>query len=554
MFRKLKWFSTFSHRSWSIKRLPNAHHFPNPKSPASPLSSAPTPTATPTEAVDVTLDTLHEIAVYIHRFHNLDLFQQGWYQIKISMRWEDSESMGIPARVVQYEAPELGPEDTYGVWRIDDMENSFSTQPFRIRYARQDVYLSIMIAFNLSDSRHEGPSTSAVILKFELMYSPGLESGPELQSSLGACPAAVHEFRIPPKALLGLHSYCPVHFDALHTVLVDVSVHISLLKASSSTASLKSGFKTGDAWGPLASVGRKQVMLIKALISAYEILLGDLQRISKAIDHALDLTDCTSKLDDMKFVGSVDCTVLGQFSGMQQNGVEKAKGKTDLSDELSYSISWDDLLNAFQILGNQILYLWNTFLMFHRANRAKVMEFLCDTWANDRKAEWSIWMVYSKVEMPSHFLSTGVDESYQPFRAKALSLRKYSVSEDPAQSAAMRAELHWRSIAQMRINNRSLQDMHIFGDPSHIPIVIVEHVTSAPLRTTSGNSYFSQLDQREKHGFLIRPSIEAVEKSTGASSQPSGHVLKIVVFVHGFQVCSTHFSLNELLIYLFWWL
>ncbi|XP_031260706.1 uncharacterized protein LOC116118890 isoform X4 [Pistacia vera] len=233
MFRKLKWFSTFSHRSWSIKRLPNAHHFPNPKSPASPLSSAPTPTATRTEAVDVTLDTLHEIAVYIHR----------WYQIKISMRWEDSESMGTPARVVQYEAPELGPEDTYGVWRIDDMENSFSTQPFRIRYARQDVYLSIMIAFNLSDSRHEGPSTSAVILKFELMYSPGLESGPELQSSLGACPAAVHEFRIPPKALLGLHSYCPVHFDALHTVLVDVSVHISLLKASSSTASLKEPYQ-----------------------------------------------------------------------------------------------------------------------------------------------------------------------------------------------------------------------------------------------------------------------------------------------------------------------
>ncbi|KAJ0078107.1 hypothetical protein Patl1_36926 [Pistacia atlantica] len=526
MFRKLKWFSTFSHRSWSIKRLPNAHHFPNPKSPASPLSSAPTPTATPTEAVDVTLDTLHEIAVYIHRFHNLDLFQQGWYQIKISMRWEDSESMGIPARVVQYEAPELGPEDTYGVWRIDDMENSFSTQPFRIRYARQDVYLSIMIAFNLSDSRHEGPSTSAVILKFELMYSARLESGLELQSSLGACPTAVHEFRIPPKALLGLHSYCPVHFDALHTVLVDVSVHISLLKASSSTASLKSDFKTRDAWGPLASVGRKQVMLIKALISAYEILLGDLQRISKAIDHALDLTDCTSKLDDMKFVGSVDCTVLGQFSGMQQNGVELRL-----------------LVTVYDWLVNEI-----------RANRAKVMEFLCDTWANDRKAEWSIWMVYSKVEMPSHFLSTGVDESYQPFRAKALSLQKYSVSEDPAQSAAMRAELHWRSIAQMRINNRSLQDMHIFGDPSHIPIVIVEHVTSAPLHTTSGNSCFSQLDQRENHGFLIRPSIEAIEKSTGASSQPSGHVLKIVVFVHGFQVCSTHFSLNELLIYLFWWL
>eukprot|EP01018_Ginkgo_biloba_P018494 Gb_23701 [translate_table: standard] len=50
-------------------------------------------------------EALQEIAVYIHRFHNLDLFQQGWYQIKVSMRWEDTDDAapGIPARVVQYE-------------------------------------------------------------------------------------------------------------------------------------------------------------------------------------------------------------------------------------------------------------------------------------------------------------------------------------------------------------------------------------------------------------------------------------------------------------------
>lgn len=54
-----------------------------------------------------------------------------------------------------------------------------------------------------------------------------------MQTSLDACSAAVHEFRITPKALLGLHSYCPVHFDALHAVLIDTTVHICLLKAGS---------------------------------------------------------------------------------------------------------------------------------------------------------------------------------------------------------------------------------------------------------------------------------------------------------------------------------
>ncbi|KAJ6759632.1 hypothetical protein OIU79_024657 [Salix purpurea] len=102
-------------------------------------------------------ETVQEIAVCIHRFHNLDLFQQGWYQIKISMRWEDSgyTSLATPARVVQYEAPDLGGENIYGIWKIDDTDNSFLTQPFRIKYARQDILLSIMISFTLPLGENE---------------------------------------------------------------------------------------------------------------------------------------------------------------------------------------------------------------------------------------------------------------------------------------------------------------------------------------------------------------------------------------------------------------
>lgn len=134
MFRRLGWLVGLNYRSWSGKRLTDANAHPAKVKPVAMF------------------DTVQEVAIYIHRFHNLDLFQQGWYQIKITMRWEDSEytSVGTPARVVQYEAPELGSDDVYGVWRIDDTDNSFSTQPFRIKYARQDVLLSIMISFNLS--------------------------------------------------------------------------------------------------------------------------------------------------------------------------------------------------------------------------------------------------------------------------------------------------------------------------------------------------------------------------------------------------------------------
>lgn len=79
--------------------------------------------------------------------------------------------------------------------------------------------------------------------------------------------------------------------------------------------------------------------------------------------------------------------------------------------------------------------------------------------------------------------------------------------------------------------------MYIFENPSSIPIVIIDRVVQAPLRMTSGNSYFSHPDQRDNSGLHVGPSIEAAKKSTAASSQQCGRVLKIVVFVHGFQVC-----------------
>lgn len=69
------------------------------------------------------------------------------------------------------------------------------------------------------------------------MYAPILEN--DSQTTLETSSAAIHEFRIPPKGLLGLHTYCPVHFDAFHTVLVDLSVHIVFLKAGSHAPSQK---------------------------------------------------------------------------------------------------------------------------------------------------------------------------------------------------------------------------------------------------------------------------------------------------------------------------
>ncbi|XWS25444.1 hypothetical protein CRYUN_Cryun27aG0068900 [Craigia yunnanensis] len=540
MLRRFGWLIGLNNRGGQAKKLPDAKPHPAKVQPV------------------VMLDTVQEIAIYIHRFHNLDLFQQGWYQLKITMRWDNDEhaSVGTPARVMQYEAPNLGSDDGYGVWRIDDTDNSFATQPFRIKYARQDVLLSIMVAFDLPLTENEGPPSSAVILKFELLYAPILENGSEFQASPDGCPAAVHEFRIPPKALLGLHSYCPVYFDAFHAVLVDVSVHISLLKAGSRKAPMKVPsvpYTTTDdgagesidgstqALDQVASTDLKQVMLVKALLDARDTLLVELQKLGNAINQAVDLTEFTSTMNDIKLFDSflqanqvtADAEVSGQ--GKPQNGLERVNGRLDFrNDRLLQNLSKDDVIKMFNLSGDQVLYLWNTFLNFHRDNKTQILEFLRDAWAKDRRAEWSIWMVYSKVEMPHHYINGGFDESsHHIVHKRGSSLWK--LTDDPAQIAAMRAELHRRSIAQMRINNQSIQDMQLFGDPSGIPIVIIERVMNAPHRTFSDNSYMRNLDimgSATSHTVL---SSEAGKKLSSTSASLNGRDLKIVVFVHGFQ-------------------
>ncbi|KAL2935349.1 hypothetical protein RDABS01_018467 [Bienertia sinuspersici] len=532
MLRHLRWLIDLTQRNLTTKRLTDAEV--KPYRPAM-------------------LDTFHEVAIYLHRFHNLDLFQQGWYQIKISMKWEDGDDtyVGIPSRVVQYEAPSMGSDDSYGVWRIDDADNSFSTQPFKIRYSRQDVPLSVMIAFNLSLSNREVPSKAAVIIKFELVYSPLLEKGSELQASLSTSAAAVHEFRIPPKALLGLHSYCPVLFDAFHSVLVDVSMHVSLLKTvaqssqkkvpSSLNGEIFDGRIRDKSTEGLGKVG-KEVLLVKSLLTARDILLEDAQKLGKAIDQTIDFSDFISQLDDTKLFNSLlEADVSSSTDAdLEKSELPDSRTSENASPFLDFrsngalqSLSRDSLLHFAHTIGNQIHYLWNTFLNFHRANKTKIMEYLRESWANDRRTEWSIWMVHSKVEMPHHVISSRSEEVslHGGLRGKVAVLRK--LADDPAQAAATRAELHRRSIAQMKINSRSIQDLQMFGDPSRVPVVIVERVINAPRRSSSGNSYFGHAEQRASSTLLSE--LKSTSKKSVGEHQLIGRVLKIVVFVHGFQ-------------------
>ncbi|KAM0836784.1 hypothetical protein ACQ4PT_062065 [Festuca glaucescens] len=489
------------------------------------------------------METVHEVAVYIHRFHNLDLFQQGWYQMKISATWEEGATGGktpaSPARVVQYEAPDVGVDDALGIWRIDDADNSFYTQPFRIKYARQDIYLSVMVSFNILNTEVEGPAASAVILKYELIYAPTLENGSDIQASSVTSSAAMHEFRIPRRALLGLHSYCPVHFDAFHAVLVDLTLHIVYLKAGASKLSLKI---------PDQGLSPASHQIVKALLASRETLLEELKKMSDAVGKTIEdldgadlnlgkyesLQPSKSVQPDSGKVFPVTTKGVGHLAGILHDFLERPNDVVDgTSDGMLYALSSEELLELFLTVSSQLSILWNVFLKFHRINKTKILDYLRDIWAIDRKAEWSIWTNYSRIEIPHRYLrSMSNDSSHRQSLLRVSGSRKFH--EDPVQNSSSRAELHRKSIAQMKINTRSVQDMHIYADPSRVPVVLIEqHLMVVPQHGSSKDLVTNSSEQKDT---IVLPKLQGESsalKITGGKK--GGRVLRAVIFVHGFQ-------------------
>lgn len=70
----------------------------------------------------------------------------------------------------------------------------------------------------------------------------------------------------------------------------------------------------------VVSVDLKEIMLVKALLTARDILLEELLKLSRAVEETIDLTDFISKMDDIRLFNSVLQANMG--AGKAQNDFE----------------------------------------------------------------------------------------------------------------------------------------------------------------------------------------------------------------------------------------
>lgn len=87
-------------------------------------------------------------------------------------------------------------------------------------------------------------------------------------------------------------------------------------------------YVTNQGLGEAASVDLENVMLLKALVTARDILLEELQILSNAVDQAIEISEFVSKMNNGKILSSfvqasqfaADVEISAQ--GKPQNGLE----------------------------------------------------------------------------------------------------------------------------------------------------------------------------------------------------------------------------------------
>ncbi|XP_039755668.1 uncharacterized protein LOC120630490 [Pararge aegeria] len=170
------------------------------------------------------LQATFEFSVELYKFYNVDLFQRGLYQVRVSLRVSPKVPVHIEATVSSGNgAARTGRPAA----NASLMGGIAASRAFQIMYRNEEVTLRDIVHFRahlLVDSRNLKDSLERAewSLAVELWCSEGAQS-----STLTAVSCRVLKLHFQPAQ--GLHYHLPVLFDYFHLSAVSVTIHASLV-------------------------------------------------------------------------------------------------------------------------------------------------------------------------------------------------------------------------------------------------------------------------------------------------------------------------------------
>ncbi|XP_047516995.1 uncharacterized protein LOC125057379 isoform X1 [Pieris napi] len=170
------------------------------------------------------LQATFEFSVELYKFYNVDLFQRGFYQVRIGLRVSPKVPVQIEATVSSGNGAARTGRPASAASLIGGLAAS---RTFQIMYRNEEITLRDIVHFRahlLVDSRNlkESLERAEWSLGVELWCSEGVQS-----STLAPVSCRVLKLHFQPSN--GLHYHLPVLFDYFHLSAISITIHASLV-------------------------------------------------------------------------------------------------------------------------------------------------------------------------------------------------------------------------------------------------------------------------------------------------------------------------------------
>nr|XP_055076103.1 protein FAM135B isoform X1 [Misgurnus anguillicaudatus] len=165
-----------------------------------------------------------EFSVELHKFHNVDLFQRGFYQVRANLR----VSPRVPHRVIAT-TPGYTGESSFITAGVHD--GAVFSRIFQILYRNEEVTLEDRMNFRVhllldGEKVEEAMSEVDVQLKLDLHFTDNEQQLADI-SSVPLISSRTLGLHFHPHH--GLHHHLPVMFDYFHLSVISVSIHAALV-------------------------------------------------------------------------------------------------------------------------------------------------------------------------------------------------------------------------------------------------------------------------------------------------------------------------------------
>uniref|UniRef100_A0A8C7IG82 Family with sequence similarity 135 member B n=1 Tax=Oncorhynchus kisutch TaxID=8019 RepID=A0A8C7IG82_ONCKI len=163
-----------------------------------------------------------EFSVELHKFHNVDLFQRGFYQVRAGLK----VSPRVPHRLIATTPGNAGKNDVFS-----HCDTTVFSRIFQILYRNEEVNVDDRMLFKvhlLLDGERVEEALSEVDfqLKLDLHFTDNEEQLGDIVT-VPVISSRTLGLHFHPRR--GLHHHVPVMFDYFHLSVISVSIHASLV-------------------------------------------------------------------------------------------------------------------------------------------------------------------------------------------------------------------------------------------------------------------------------------------------------------------------------------